>query len=154
MKRHSGASIFLWILWTFQEYLFCRICHNGFFCIYKRKHAIWKANSLASSLSLLLMLTITKRRPSTSANYIVLLWQFRITYIFPKVLSMLNNGSVEQVHSKEYYFIFTYIFLVIFYCSLSKNLCCDHFYFYLFIYFFFWWSFQLPHLTNTSNLTN
>ena len=46
-----------------------------------------------------------------------------------KVSIMLHQGSVGRVHSKECYFIFTYIFLALFCCFSSENLCFYHVHF-------------------------
>ena len=43
-----------------------------------------------------------------------------------KVSSMLHHGSLVRVHNKEYYFKFTYIFLV-FFVFYQKKLCSNHF---------------------------
>ena len=53
---------------------------------------------------------------------------FRIS----KVSSMLHHRPLEIVHSKECYFIFTYIYLAFVCCFSSRKLCFYH------IHFFFW----------------
>ena len=54
----------------------------------------------------------------------------------PKVWSILQQGSVGRVHSKECYFIFTYTFLAFCCCFSLKNVCFFHF------HFLFWWSIE------------
>ena len=53
-----------------------------------------------------------------------------------KVSSMLYHGPVGRVHSKKYYFIFTYSSLAFF--VFRQKICFYHF------RLFFWWSVEFP----------
>ena len=55
-----------------------------------------------------------------------------------KVSSMLHHRSLGRVHSKEYYFIFTYTLFSVFCCFSSKSLCFYHFHFHYFILMKYW----------------
>ena len=59
----------------------------------------------------------------------------RISYI----LSMLHQGSVERIQSKECYFKFTHTFLA-FFIVFHQKICV----FIIFISSFFWWSIEAP----------
>ena len=60
------------------------------------------------------------------------------THPRPQCLEWPLAGQLEQVQSKNCYFMFNYTFSVFCFCFSSKKLCFYHF------HLFFWWNIKVP----------